>query len=127
MGSFSLVPTPDPSRPICPTSRARPTAGARRTAGAGSVAGGGQRVFGTNAAAPGTAGGGGEGGGGGGLTVQGLPIVKPPYGRLSAIDLDTGDILWQVAHGETPDNVQPSRAQRPDHSADRPPASSARW
>ncbi|MEP6961825.1 MAG: PQQ-binding-like beta-propeller repeat protein, partial [Acidobacteriota bacterium] len=42
----------------------------------------------------------------GALTVQGLPLVKPPYGQISAIDLKTGDILWQVAHGETPDNVR---------------------
>ncbi|MGA2716077.1 MAG: pyrroloquinoline quinone-dependent dehydrogenase [Bryobacteraceae bacterium] len=49
---------------------------------------------------------GGEGGGGGGLTVQGLPLLKPPYGRLTAIDLNKGEILWQVAHGETPDNIR---------------------
>src|SRR5712692_5179848 len=30
--------------------------------------------------------------GGGGLNVQGLPIVKPPYGILSAINLDRGDL-----------------------------------
>jgi quinoprotein glucose dehydrogenase len=40
------------------------------------------------------------------LSVRGLPIGKPPYGRLSAIDLDKGEIRWQVAHGETPDNVR---------------------
>jgi quinoprotein glucose dehydrogenase len=44
--------------------------------------------------------------GGGGLTVQGLPLVKPPYGRITAIDLDRGTIKWQVAHGETPDNIR---------------------
>jgi quinoprotein glucose dehydrogenase len=38
--------------------------------------------------------------------VQGLPLVKPPYGRISAIDLKTGTILWQVPHGDTPDNVR---------------------
>ena len=37
---------------------------------------------------------------------QGLPLLKPPYGRLTAIDLDRGDIMWQVAHGETPDSVR---------------------
>jgi quinoprotein glucose dehydrogenase len=37
---------------------------------------------------------------------QGLPLLKPPYGRLTAIDLDRGDIVWQVAHGETPDSVR---------------------
>src|SRR5207244_3755139 len=50
------------------------------------------------------AGGGGEGGGG--LTVQGLPLVKPPWGRITAIDLNRGEIVWQVPHGETPDNVR---------------------
>ena len=43
---------------------------------------------------------------GGGLTVRGLPLGKPPYGRISAIDLDKGEIKWQIAHGETPDNVK---------------------
>lgn len=46
------------------------------------------------------------GGEGGGLTVQGLPIFKPPYGLLTAINLDRGDIAWQVPHGDTPDNVR---------------------
>ena len=46
------------------------------------------------------------GGGRGGLSVQGLPIFKPPYGTISAIDLDKGEIAWQVPHGETPDAVR---------------------
>jgi quinoprotein glucose dehydrogenase len=46
------------------------------------------------------------GGGGGGTNVQGLPLGKPPYGQISAIDLSRGEILWQIAHGETPDNVR---------------------
>ena len=33
---------------------------------------------------------------------QGLPIFKPPYGRLTAIDLNQGDIAWQVPNGEGP-------------------------
>ena len=40
------------------------------------------------------------------LNVEGLPPTKPPYGRISAIQMDRGDILWQIAHGETPDNVR---------------------
>jgi quinoprotein glucose dehydrogenase len=39
------------------------------------------------------------------LTVQGLPLIKPPYGRITAIDLTKGDIAWQKAHGDTPDEV----------------------
>jgi quinoprotein glucose dehydrogenase len=46
------------------------------------------------------------GDGAGNINPRGLPFMKPPYGRLTAIDLDRGDILWQVAHGETPDNVR---------------------
>jgi quinoprotein glucose dehydrogenase len=49
---------------------------------------------------------GGAEGTGAGLTVQGLPLLKPPYGRITAIDLDKGEIAWQVAHGETPDNIK---------------------
>lgn len=41
-----------------------------------------------------------------GLSVQGLPLVKPPWGRISAIDLTRGEIAWQIAHGETPDTVK---------------------
>ena len=46
------------------------------------------------------------------LDVQGLPIMKPPYGRISAIDLNKGDILWQVPHGETPDNIRNNPPRR---------------
>ncbi len=51
----------------------------------------------------------GRGGGGGGfygLTVDGLPLMKPPYGVISAINLDKGDLQWQVPYGDTPDNVR---------------------
>ena len=41
-------------------------------------------------------------------TVDGLPIVKPPYGVLSAIDLNKGDLMWEVPHGDTPDGVRNS-------------------
>ena len=44
--------------------------------------------------------------GGGDLSVRGLPLVKPPWGRITAIDLNKGEILWQVAHGDTPDAVK---------------------
>jgi quinoprotein glucose dehydrogenase len=54
---------------------------------------------------PGAAVGGGDEGGPT-LTVRGLPLLKPPYGRITAFDMDKGEIAWQVAHGETPDNVR---------------------
>ena len=47
---------------------------------------------------------------GGSLTPQGLPLLKPPYGRITAIDLDKGEWVWQIAHGETPDFVRNSPA-----------------
>jgi hypothetical protein len=46
------------------------------------------------------------GAGRGGFTVQGLPLLNPPYGTITAIDLDKGDIVRQVPHGETPDAVR---------------------
>ncbi len=39
-------------------------------------------------------------------TVQGLPLTKPPYGRITAYDMNTGNIAWQIAHGETPDEIR---------------------
>jgi len=60
------------------------------------------------AAAPAPAGGAGAGAGQlfGGLTVDGLTILKPPYGTIAAVNLDRGEITWRVAHGDTPDNVR---------------------
>ena len=48
----------------------------------------------------------------GSLTVQGLPLLRPPWGRITAIDLHQGEIVWQVAHGETPDRVRNHPALR---------------
>ena len=50
----------------------------------------------------------GPAGGGPVLTVQGLPLLKPPYGTISAINLDKGEIVWQIPHGETPDVIRNS-------------------
>jgi quinoprotein glucose dehydrogenase len=33
---------------------------------------------------------------------RGLPLFKPPYGRISAIDMNAGEILWQAANGDGP-------------------------
>jgi quinoprotein glucose dehydrogenase len=35
-------------------------------------------------------------------TLDGIPLYKPPYSRLSAIDLNTGTIAWQVPIGDGP-------------------------
>ena len=33
-------------------------------------------------------------------------MVKPPYGILTAVNLDRGEIVWQVPHGDTPDYIR---------------------
>lgn len=33
---------------------------------------------------------------------QGLPLTKPPYGRITAIDMNSGEHVWMVPHGEGP-------------------------
>ncbi len=37
---------------------------------------------------------------------QRLPLVKPPWGRITAIDLNTGDHVWMIANGDTPESVR---------------------
>lgn len=41
-----------------------------------------------------------RGSGGSAAGPRGLPLVKPPYMRLTAIDLNTGDHVWQVPLGD---------------------------
>jgi quinoprotein glucose dehydrogenase len=38
--------------------------------------------------------------------VQGLPLLKPPYGRITAYDMNQGNIAWQVPNGDTPQNIK---------------------
>jgi quinoprotein glucose dehydrogenase len=92
------APTPPPTPP--------PAAAAGGAGGAGAAAGRGGR---------GGAEGGGRGGaegGGFGATVQGLNIVKPPYGVMVGINLDKGELMWSVPHGDTPDAVRNHPALR---------------
>lgn len=37
---------------------------------------------------------------------SGLPIFKPPYSRITAIDMNTGEHLWQIPNGDTPDFIK---------------------
>ena len=87
VATLGLVPPPPGAAPDVRYHQGTVLAGARRSGGSGSA----------SAA---------EGGAVTALTIQGLPLVKPPYGQLNAISLDTGDILWQVPHGETPDAIK---------------------
>jgi len=35
----------------------------------------------------------------------GLPLIKPPYGRITAIDMNSGEHLWMMANAATPDDI----------------------
>jgi quinoprotein glucose dehydrogenase len=126
LANFSVVPG-DPARTDLPYSGrltpgpvagpagrgGRGAAGATGPDGPGAAAGRGALGRGGLGARGGAAAEEGEGptarGGGagrGGLNVQGLPMIKPPYGRITAINLDRGEIVWQVPHGDTPDNIR---------------------
>ena len=37
---------------------------------------------------------------------QGLPIYKPPYSRIVAIDMNTGEHLWETPNGDTPERIR---------------------
>ena len=48
---------------------------------------------------------------GGGSTFQGgIPLIKPPYGGLTAVDMDTGEILWKVPMGRGSDQLRKNPA-----------------
>jgi len=49
-------------------------------------------------------------GGLGGPTVFGLPLFKPPWGRITALNLNTGERLWMIPNGETPESVKKNPA-----------------
>jgi glucose dehydrogenase len=42
----------------------------------------------------------------------GLPLIKPPYGRITAIDMNSGEHRWMVPNGDTPDEVKNNPALR---------------
>jgi len=44
-------------------------------------------------------------------SVQGLPLLKPPYGRITAYDMNKGEIAWQVPNGGTPPNIKDALAK----------------
>ena len=37
---------------------------------------------------------------------RGLPIYKPPYSRIVAIDMNSGEQLWETPNGDTPDRLR---------------------
>lgn len=47
---------------------------------------------------------------GGFVQVQGMPLLKPPWSSIVAIDLNTGELLWRIPNGDTPDRIKNHRA-----------------
>ncbi len=43
---------------------------------------------------------------------QRLPLLRPPYGRITAIDLNTGEHRWMIPNGDTPENIRNHPALR---------------
>ncbi|MEQ1573326.1 MAG: pyrroloquinoline quinone-dependent dehydrogenase [Vicinamibacterales bacterium] len=91
VATLGLVPAPAGASDL-PYFQGTVLAGARLTGGSGSTAGATPPAGGEGAAPP--------------ITVQGLPLIKPPYSRITAINLDTGDFRWQVPFGATPDSIR---------------------
>ena len=91
IATLGLTPAP-PGTSDLPYFQGTVLTGARRSggSGAGSSAVAAEQE-GTNAGVP--------------LTVQGLPIVKPPYSRITAFNMDTGDVKWMIPFGATPPNI----------------------
>ena len=104
LGALSIVPRPSNVSGDMDYVQGSALTGARTTAGAGSAQGGGAQkpIAGAAEAPPSPP----TPEGGGGLNVRGLPLAKPPYGVITAIDLKKGETLWKVPHGDTPDNVR---------------------
>jgi glucose dehydrogenase len=44
--------------------------------------------------------------------LQGLPLIKPPWGRITAIDMNKGEHVWQLASGPTPKEIAENPALR---------------
>ena len=38
--------------------------------------------------------------------LEGLPLLKPPWSSIVAIDMNSGDHIWRIPNGDTPDNVK---------------------
>jgi quinoprotein glucose dehydrogenase len=92
VATLGLVPSP-PGRSDLPYFQGTVLSGARLTGGAGSDA---AATAAPSASEQQSA----------ALTIRGLPLIKPPYSRITAINLDTGDFRWQVPFGATPDAIR---------------------
>jgi quinoprotein glucose dehydrogenase len=44
-------------------------------------------------------------------TIRGLRILKPPYGRITAYNMNKGEIAWQIPNGDTPQQFKDAAAK----------------
>ena len=91
---------PAPARGATAAGPIDPEVQANLAATRGGGGGGGRGGRGTPALGPGVS------RGPWGMGPQGLPLIKPPYGRITAYNMNTGDIVWQVANGDTYDWIK---------------------
>ncbi len=106
VGSLAVVP-PYPGQSDMAYIQGNAATGPRTSGGAGSSAGGGRTEF--NAAQrerPTSS----RGRPPVGLLVDGLPLLKPPYGVITAVDMNRGEIAWKIPHGQTPDRIRANPA-----------------
>ncbi|HET9386681.1 MAG TPA: hypothetical protein VFO67_16225, partial [Gemmatimonadales bacterium] len=101
-----LVPGTAPQTDMAYVAGQARAGGAGQRGGAPAAGRAAQRGAGPGVAAGGDVPAGGRGGGRGGTTVQGLPLIKPPYDRITAYDMNTGNMVWQKAHSSTPDDIK---------------------
>jgi len=94
---FSLSNVPADLEPFNPGPEGRAANAAAPGAGRGGPAAG-------RGAAPGF--GGGLGARGGTFLQGSIPMIKPPYDRITAYDMNTGEMLWQKPHGTTSDSIR---------------------
>jgi quinoprotein glucose dehydrogenase len=103
---FTLQNIPATLEPFDPGPSGQPATPPPAPANAGgpsAAAGGG---LGPRPGAPGGPPGGGLGPRGGTFLQGTIPLIKPPYDRITAYDMDTGEMLWQKTHSTTPDNIR---------------------
>ncbi len=105
VGALGLMP-PYPGQSDMEYIQGNAVTGPRTSGGAGSSAGGGRSAFEIPPRPPLTP----EQRQRAQLTIQGLPLLKPPYGVISAIDMQRGELLWRIPHGETPDYIRNHQA-----------------
>ena len=102
VGSLGIVP-PYPGQSDMAYIQGNAATGPRTSGGAGSSAGGGRTEFNAARSQMPTSS---RGRPPVGLLVNGLPLLKPPYGVITAVDMNRGEIAWQIPHGQTPDRVR---------------------